>query len=436
MWLRTNTARALLAAIVTVVLGTPGIARPSSATSGAPRATTQLRSIEVRAAAAGNAAPRAQAVLALSGVTRYTLSRLDHPERVIIDLGATRLALGARIQRDNDLVTGVRTGARPGGGLRVVLELSRHMPSCAAWDRSASRARLIIALGERADCSTEALAAQTSSAAKSSASSAVLGPSGPAANDVSAAVVRAAHAPRFEDRPVIIAVDAGHGGEDPGAIGHRGTREKDVTLAIARALARRIDAEPGMRAVLTRDADRFIALRERILRARRAQADLFVSIHADSIANRDISGSSVYVLSERGATDENARWLAERENAADLKGGVKLDDKDNVLASVLLDLSQTASISASMVAAQRVIRALDQVGEVRKAQVQQAGFVVLKSPDIPSMLIETAYISNPREEQRLRTERQQSALADAIFGGLRTYFADNPPPGTRLAQVP
>jgi N-acetylmuramoyl-L-alanine amidase len=190
-----------------------------------------------------------------------------------------------------------------------------------------------------------------------------------------------------------------------------------------------------MRAVLTRDRDEFLTLRERIRRARVANADLFVSVHADSIANSAVSGSSVYVLSERGATNEAARWLAERENAADLMGGVSLADKNKTLASVLLDLSQSANISASMSAAQSVIGALQSVGLVRKPQVQQAQFVVLKSPDIPSMLVETAYISNPAEERRLRNPAQQSALAAAIFTGLRGYFADNPPEGTHVALL-
>ena len=246
-------------------------------------------------------------------------------------------------------------------------------------------------------------------------------------------LVQAAHAPRESGRDVVIAVDAGHGGEDPGATGHAGVHEKDVVLAIAAALARRINSEPGMRAILTRDRDEFLTLRERIRRARTAHADLFVSVHADSIANSAVSGSSVYVLSERGATNEAARWLAERENAADLKGGVSLADKDRRLASVLMDLSQSANISASMSAAQSVIGALQGVGLVRKPQVQQAQFVVLKSPDIPSMLVETAYISNPAEERRLRKTAQQAALAAAIFTGLRSYFAGNPPAGTHFA---
>jgi N-acetylmuramoyl-L-alanine amidase len=231
----------------------------------------------------------------------------------------------------------------------------------------------------------------------------------------------------------VIAVDAGHGGQDPGAIGPNGTREKDVTLAIAQALAERINSEPGMRAVLTRNRDEFLELRDRIHRARVARADMFVSVPADSIADRSISGASVYVLSVHGASNEAARWLAERENAADLMGGVRLDDK-GALAPVLLDATQSEIIGVSASAAERVVGALENVGEVRKAQVQHAGFVVLKSPDIPSMLVETAYISNPAEERRLRTASQQERLADAIASGIHSFFAQNPPDGTRFKQ--
>ncbi|HSN70542.1 MAG TPA: N-acetylmuramoyl-L-alanine amidase, partial [Steroidobacteraceae bacterium] len=237
-----------------------------------------------------------------------------------------------------------------------------------------------------------------------------------------------------QHRDVVIAIDAGHGGKDPGAIGRRGTREKDVTLAIARRLKERIDREPGMRAVLTRDGDQFLSLRERIRRARRDQADLFVSVHADAFRDRSVAGSSVYVLSSRGASDEAARWLAERENAADLVGGVTLEDKDDVLASVLIDLSQGASMSASVEAAEKVLGELNTVGNVRRRQVQHAGFVVLKSPDIPSILVETAFISNPNEENRLRDARHQQRLAEAIHAGLRNYFYANPPPGTLIAE--
>jgi N-acetylmuramoyl-L-alanine amidase len=230
-------------------------------------------------------------------------------------------------------------------------------------------------------------------------------------------------------------VDAGHGGDDPGAIGKNGTQEKDVVLAIARALKKSIDGEPGMRAVLTRDGDYFVPLRDRMRRARAQQADLFVSIHADSVRDRSVDGSSVYILSQRGATDEASRWLAERENASDLIGGVSLEDKSDVLASVLLDLSQSASLTASHAAAEEVLRQLTRVGEVRKPQVQEARFMVLKSPDIPSMLVETAYISNPQEEQRLRGPAHQAKLAAAIHQGVRAYFYSDPPAGTRIAQM-
>jgi N-acetylmuramoyl-L-alanine amidase len=206
-----------------------------------------------------------------------------------------------------------------------------------------------------------------------------------------------------------------------------------VTLAIARDLAAQIGAEPGMRAVLTRDRDEFLELRERISRAHAAHADMFISIHADSIHDRSISGASVYILSVHGASSEAARELAEGQNAADLVGGVRLAD-EGAAAPVVLDLVQQEFIGLSATAAERVVASLESVGEVRRAQVQRAAFVVLKSPDIPSMLIETAYISNPTEERRLRSPTQQTRLADAICGGIRAYFLANPPDGTRFKQ--
>jgi N-acetylmuramoyl-L-alanine amidase len=236
-------------------------------------------------------------------------------------------------------------------------------------------------------------------------------------------------------RDLIIAIDAGHGGEDPGAIGGRGVKEKNVTLAIAKQLKERIDAEPGMRAVLTRDGDYFVPLRERINRARQHQADMFVSIHADSAPDNRASGASVYTLSPKGATNEAARWLADRENAADMVGGISLDNKSGVLASVLLDLSQGAAMGASMEAASRVLKQLDGLGSTHHSSVQQAGFVVLKSPDIPSMLVETAFISNPVEEARLSDPRHQERLAEAVLTGVRDYFYSNSPPGSRVAQL-
>jgi N-acetylmuramoyl-L-alanine amidase len=235
-------------------------------------------------------------------------------------------------------------------------------------------------------------------------------------------------------RDVVVAIDAGHGGEDPGALGKRGTREKDVTLAIARKLAALVNQERGMKAVLTRDGDYYVSLRGRIHKAREHKADLFVSIHADAFLRPEARGSSVFTLSERGATSEVAHWLAERENAADLVGGVSLDDKDDLLASVLLDLSQTATIEASHDVASSILKELGAVGDLHKPQVQQAGFVVLKSPDVPSVLVETAFISNPLEEKKLRDPRRQEKFAQAVMKGVREYFARKAPPGTVLAE--
>lgn len=240
--------------------------------------------------------------------------------------------------------------------------------------------------------------------------------------------------PRTPLRDVVVAVDAGHGGEDPGAIGKRGTHEKEITLAIARKLAALINKERGMKAVLTRDGDYYVSLRGRINRARAHKADLFVSIHADSALRSGARGSSVFILSERGASNEAARWLAERENAADLVGGVNLDDKDDLLASVLLDLSQTATIEASHDVASNVLAELDGVGDLHQSDVQQAGFMVLKSPDVPSILVETAFISNQREEQKLRDARHQEKLARAVMKGVIEYFTRKAPPGTVLAE--
>src|SRR5690606_15775231 len=236
-------------------------------------------------------------------------------------------------------------------------------------------------------------------------------------------------------RDIIIAIDAGHGGQDPGSIGTRGTMEKNVTLAIAKRLKSRIDREKGMRAVLTRDGDYFVPLRERIARARKHQADMFISIHADAFHDRSVRGSSVYVLSARGASDESARWLADRENAADLVGGVTLDDKDDLLKSVLLDLSQGATMSASIDAAERVMNSLYRMGNITRRGVKHAGFIVLKAPDIPSMLVETAFISNPTEEARLIDPKHQQRLAEAIFEGVREYFYASPPPGSLIAMI-
>jgi N-acetylmuramoyl-L-alanine amidase len=377
-------------------------------TAGVGPASALAASAELRGARLTATGTSAQLTLEVVGTTTQKVFTLDRPRRVVIDLPHTSLARGFRAPEGAGVVADVRTGHQLGGTLRVVVQLRSPAPVRSTWmpEAASGRRQLIVSFGDAAPDA-----------------------------DTTPKVVVAPHAPVDNDRDVVVAVDAGHGGQDPGATGPGGTHEKDCVLPIARQLAERINAEPGMRAVLTRNRDEFLVLRDRIRRARIAKADMFISIHADSIANHGVSGASVYILSERGATNESARWLAERENAADLMGGVSLDDKDNTLASVLLDLSQSANISASMTAAQRVLAALDGVGQVRKSQVQQAGFVVLKSPDIPSMLVETAYISNPGEERRLKSVRYQSELSAAIFAGVRNYFEQNPPVGTRFAQA-
>lgn len=359
----------------------------------------ELRAVELSASEEG-----AQLTLDLSEGVAHKRFTLEHPDRVVVDLPHTHLAEGVRAPEGLGVVAEVRFGTQPDGTLRVVAELKSALPVHSAWVPDETGNRLVLTLGEPAE------------PAKSTPKT-----------------VRALHAPGEGDRDVIIAVDAGHGGEDPGAIGRGGTREKDVTLAIARALAQRINAEAGMRAVLTRDRDELLDLRERIRRAHAAHADMFISVHADSIRDRSVSGASVYVLSVHGASSEAARWLAERENAADLAAGARPDDQ-SALEPLLIDEAQNQIVGVSATAAERVVSALEGVGELRKAQVQRAGFVVLKSRDIPSMLIETAYISNPSDERRLRSVREQARLADAIASGVRSYFTQNPPDGTRFKQ--
>ena len=233
-------------------------------------------------------------------------------------------------------------------------------------------------------------------------------------------------------RPLVIAIDPGHGGQDPGAVGLQGKREKDVTLSIARELARQINATPGLKAYLTRDTDVFIPLPRRAQLARSAKADMFVSIHADAAENRSAKGSSVYVLSLRGASSQRARWLADKENAADLIGGVRVQS-DNTLTSVLLDLTQSGHMKASEDAASHVLSGLKRVGNNHKPNIERANFAVLRTSDMPAMLVETAFISNPEEERRLTDPSHQSTLARAVLDGINTYFTSQPPPGTLYA---
>jgi len=229
-----------------------------------------------------------------------------------------------------------------------------------------------------------------------------------------------------DNRIITIAIDAGHGGEDPGAGGASGSREKDITLAIAKKLKAYVDAEPNMRGVLTRDGDYFVSLGGRVVKARKLRADLFISIHADSFTKSSARGSSVFALSERGATSTTARYLAQKENQSDLIGGVSLKDKDPILAKTLLDLSQAATINDSLKLGKAVLEYVEEVNVLHKKHVEQAGFAVLKSPDIPSILVETAFISNPEEERKLNDDNHQHQLAKSILSGIKKYFAANP----------
>jgi N-acetylmuramoyl-L-alanine amidase len=341
-------------------------------------------------------------VLDLSSPAAHKLFTLENPGRVVVDLKPARIDLGVvRLPAGIGLVRSVRGANRPDGEVRIVLDLAGAATprSFLVRPEGGYGHRLIIELdAKRARAQVPLMRADEGS------------------------------------RDLVIAIDPGHGGEDPGAIGRRGTREKDVVLAVARRLAEQIDREPGMRAVMIRDGDYFLSLQQRVAKARMHRADLFVSIHADAFKNPNARGSSVYALSSKGATDEAARWLAARENAADLVGGVSLDDKDDMLASVLLDLSQNASIGASLEVGDFVLNRLGAVNRLHKSAVQQAGFVVLKAPDIPSILVETAFISNLEEEQRLREARYQAQLATAVMSGVREYFYVNPPPGTWIAR--
>ncbi len=344
-------------------------------------------------------------VLDLSAPVRYTLFSLSGPDRIVIDFESIDADLATLRPPPGGVVKSVRLGERGRTGLRVVLDVSEKVETkdFLTPPNETYGHRLVIDLGHAQATATAPVPVK------------VAGGDG--------------------QRDLVIAIDAGHGGEDPGAVGKGGTREKTVALAIARKLAERINEEPGMKAVLTRTGDYFVKFKDRIERARQNQADLFVSIHADAFMDRSIRGSSVYVLSTRRASSEAAKMLADRENAADLIGGVSLHDKSDVLASVLLDLSQNAAISASRDAAGRVLAELDSVGRLKKSDVQHASLIVLTSPDVPSMLVETAFISNPDEEKKLRDPAHQARLATAIHAGVRRYFYDNPPPGSRVAVL-
>ena len=405
-----------------------------------------------------------RAVFDIEGAAPYKMFSLHNPERLVLDLSGTQLAKGFRLPPPNGAVANVRTGKPVADTLRVVFELGKTMSMRSRVEQAGADTRLIVELSSPDKMASASVLPETSPVplAVAAAPTAISPPAAvkvPAmdkttdnesaaspspidafiANGANIAQAAPAPAKTVQDvigknqRELIVAIDAGHGGKDPGAHGPTGVHEKMVTLAVARELAAQIDADPGMKAVLIRDNDTFVPLQDRYMRARAAQADLFISIHADASPNHSASGASVFVLSTRGASSQAARWLADQENAADLVGGVSLDQKDHNLAAVLLDLSQSATMRASDDVANQVLGSLKNVGKAHKPAVERANFVVLRSPDVPSMLIETGFITNPSEEKRLNDPEYRNRLATAIAEGVRMYFIDQPPAGTWFA---
>jgi N-acetylmuramoyl-L-alanine amidase len=378
--------------------------------------------VHVQGARIGSQSGKTRVALDLSRPAQHKIFTLSNPYRVVIDIKPGRITKQAfPLPPGTGAVSRIRTANREDGSVRLVLDMKAP---------AKLRSFLLAGNGQQGDRLVIDLEpiGQASMAKKA--------PNAVAKTPVQKAPVKKAPVRKLPatSREIVIAVDPGHGGKDPGARGPSGLREKDVVLRLGRELAGMIDAEPGMRAFLTRNGDNFVHLRERMERSRGARADLFISLHADAFRDHRVRGATVYALSSKGATDEAARRLAERENAADLIGGVRLDDKDETLASVLLDLSQNASLSASIDVGDDILHEIGKMTKVRKTKVQQAPFLVLKSPDVPSLLVETAFISNPTDEKNLGSRVYRERLARAIFIGIQDYFDSNPPAGTVMAQ--
>lgn len=375
-----------------------------------------------------------------SSEVKFSHQIVKNPERLVLDLEGVELnsvlqSLPSKVLPSDPLIGLIRAGRNRPGVIRVVVELKEEIdPQVFTLKPIANYGhRLVLDLfPTRVDDPLLALIE------KSTPMDAAEGSSG---NSSAREQVRNPQSTPRDRAPAgkrvfTVVLDAGHGGEDPGAIGRNGSHEKNVTLSIARRLQRKIDAEPNMRAVMTRNGDYFVPLQKRVSLARRAQGDLFVSIHADAFVRPEARGSSVYVLSERGASSSAAKWLAQKENEADLIGGVNLARQDGHLARTLLDLSQTATINDSLKLGGAVLTALQGVNRLHKPQVEQAGFAVLRAPDIPSILVETAFISNPEEERRLNDNAYQDKMADAIMRGIRQYFRTTTPAvRTTVAQA-
>ncbi len=376
------------------------------------------------------AADYTRVTLESDAAVKFSQFTVKNPERLVVDLEGVELngvleGLSGKIAGDDPYIKLLRAGRFKPGVIRLVMELKTEVAPqvfvLAPVGEYGHRLVLdvypanapdpLLALIDKKELQQLPLDDKPASAAESQQATAEQKRSGKP----------------VVDRMVTITLDPGHGGEDPGAVGRGGSHEKNVTLAVARRLKAKINAEPNMRAVMTRDSDFFVPLHMRVQKARRVQSDLFVSIHADAFIKPDARGASVFVLSENGASSSAARWLANKENSADLIGGVNFGVKDPMLARTLLDLSQTATINDSLKLGKAVLSELGSVGNLHKAHVEQAGFAVLKAPDIPSILVETAFISNPEEERRLNDEAYQDKIAEAVMSGIRKYFKLNPP---------
>jgi N-acetylmuramoyl-L-alanine amidase len=411
-----------------------------SAFLGMPAQAAQVGNVRI-----WSEANRTQVIFDLSGSIRYRLFALTHPERIVIDIpdAQSNQPLARPILHD-PVVARVRAAQRENNKLRLVLDLHQAaaVKSAIVSPQGQEGYRLVIELAHRKPSSRPSTPIRDdhpkSLVAPGSRITALTPANNPFTEPPTGTEDRPLPDPRLAKprtspktalpparRDIVIAIDAGHGGKDPGARGVKDTREKDITLAIARRLSTLVNREAGMRAVMIRNGDYYLGLRDRIKKARTHKADLFISIHADAFEDQSIEGSSVYVLSEGGASSEAVRWLAAQENAAERIGDVSLKDKDPLLKSVLIDLSQSAVLDASIDIAEHVLNNLNKVGKSGRRQVQHAAFMVLKSPDIPSLLVETAYITNPREERKLINPAYQQALAHAMIDGIRTYFKQN-----------
>ena len=395
-----------------------------------------LAATEIRSVRLWRAPDNTRLVFDLSGPVQHSVFTLAAPNRIVIDVNGAQLATRLdQLSLSNTPITGVRSAQRSPTDLRLVLDLSAGVTpkSFTLAPNQQYGHRLVVDLFDQ-----DTAAAAGAPKAPQVPQQPVNSTPPPVASAPGSAPAKLPPVPGGK-RDIVIAIDAGHGGEDPGALGPgKKLYEKHVTLAISRELQRQINAERGFRGELVRTGDYFIPLRKRTEIARKKGADLFVSIHADAAPSSRAFGASVYALSDRGATSETARWLADSENQSDLIGGagsVSLDDKDRVLAGVLLDLSMTASLSSSLNVGQQVLSKMGYITPLHKRRVEQAGFMVLKSPDIPSILVETGFISNPKEASKLSTVGHQQALARSITAGVRQFFQQNPPPGTYIAWL-